>query len=257
MNIKMRFGEGSSPALHGNTLIVHWDHEDQSFIVALDKRTGKQLWRKERDEVTSWSTPLIIEHGGTTQVIVSATGRVRSYNLKTGKVLWECGGMTRNVIPMPVVGNGMVYVTSGFRGSALLAIRLSAAKGDITDTSAVVWRHGADTPYVPSPLLYGDALYFLKVNSEVLSCINAATGEALYSRQRLDGVQGVYASPVAASGRIYIAGRNGVTAVIRHGPRYELLSSNKLDDGFSASPAIVGREIFLRGRKSLYCIARE
>ena len=257
MNIKMRFGEGSSPALHGDTLVVHWDHEDQSFIVALDKTTGDQLWRAERDEITSWSTPLVVEHEGTTQVIVSATGRIRSYDLKTGKVIWECGGMTRNVIPTPVVDNGMVYVTSGFRGSALLAIRLSAAKGDITDTQAVVWRHGKDTPYVPSPLIYGDALYFLKVNSGVLSCLNAATGEEHYTGQRLDGVRSVYASPVAASGRIYIAGRNGVTAVIEHGSQYELLGTNKLDDGFSASPAIVGTEIYLRGHKSLYCIARD
>ena len=257
MNIKMRFGEGSSPALHGDTLVVHWDHEDKSFIVALDKRTGALLWRVDRDEVTSWSTPLIVEHEGMTQVIVSATGRIRSYDLKTGKVIWECGGMTGNVIPMPVVGNGMAYVTSGFRGSALLAIRLSAAKGDITDSKAVVWRYAKDTPYVPSPLLYDDTLYFLKLNKEILSCFDAVTGEAYYTRQSLEGVRGVYASPVAASGRIYIAGRNGVTVVLKHGPNYELLSSNKLDDGFSASPAILGKEIFLRGHKSLYCIARE
>ena len=257
MNIKMRFGEGSSPALHGDTLVVHWDHEDQSFIVALDKGTGEQLWRVERDEVSSWSTPLIVEYGGATQIIVSATKRIRSYDLKTGKVLWECGGMTGNVIPMPVVGNGMVYLASGFRGNALLAIRLSEAKGDITDTKAVIWRHDEDTPYVPSPLLYGDTLYFLRRNNEFLSCFNAATGKPHYAGQKLTGVRGVYASPVAASGRIYIAGRNGVTAVLKHGPKFEALASNKLDDGFSASPAILGKEIFLRGHKGLYCIARQ
>ena len=257
MNIKMQFGEGSSPALHGDTLVVHWDHEDQSFIVALDKNTGDQLWRADRDEVSSWSTPLVVEHEGTTQVIVSATRRIRSYDLKTGEVIWECGGMTGNVIPMPVVGDGLVYVTSGFRGNALVAIRLSQAKGDITDTPAVVWRHDKDTPYTPSPLFYRGALYFLKTNSAILSCFNAATGEAHYTGRHLDGVRDVYASPVAASGRIYIAGRTGVTAVIKEGPRYELLSSNTLDDGFSASPAVVGDEIFLRGHKSLYCIARD
>lgn len=185
MSTRNGFGEGSSPALHGNTLVVNWDHEGDSFIVALDKRNGKELWRVQRDEITSWSTPLVVTHESKPQVIVNATNRVRAYDLANGALLWECGGMTVNTIPSPVTADGVVYVTSGFRGSALLAIRLAEAKGDITGTPAVLWKYEQDTPYVPSPLLYGDKIYFLKVNSGILSCLNAKTGEEHYGPQRL------------------------------------------------------------------------
>ncbi|MBI1927213.1 PQQ-like beta-propeller repeat protein [Candidatus Poribacteria bacterium] len=257
MAIKMGFGEGSSPALYGEVVIVNWDHEGDSFITALDKKTGEERWRVERDERTSWSTPIVVEHNGRGQVITSATHRIRSYDLATGNLLWECGGMTDNTIPSPVTADGMVYVTSGFRGNALQAIRLAAASGDITGSEAIVWEYNRDTPYVPSPLLYGDALYFLKSNNGILSCFNAKTGEAYYGPQRLDGIREVYASPVGASNRVYIADRDGATLVIQHGPEFKVLAQNVLDDGFDASPAIVGNEIYLRGRKYLYCIASD
>ncbi|MFQ5640205.1 MAG: PQQ-binding-like beta-propeller repeat protein [bacterium] len=256
MQIKLGFGEGSSPALYGDKIVINWDHENQSFITALDKNTGKEFWKVDRDEGTSWSTPIVVEHDGKQQVIVSATKRIRSYDLATGKVIWECGGMTRNAIPSPVYADGIVYVTSGFRGSSLLAIRLADAKGDITDSNALVWKHDRDTPYTPSPLLYKDSLYFLKVNTQILSCFNAKTGEAYYNKQRLEGIQGVYASPVAAQNRVYFVGRNGTAVVVKHGPEPEVLATNTLEDGFDASPAIVGKEIYLRGNKYLYCIAK-
>ena len=171
-----------------------------SFIVALDKRTGEELWKVDRDESTSWATPIVVEHNGNPQVIVNATHRTRGYDLATGETLWECGGMTANTIPSPVTANGIVYVTSGFRGNALQAIRLDDAEGDITGAAAIVWDYGRDTPYVPSPLLYGDTLYFLKHNRGVLSAFNASTGEAYYGPERLEGISDVYASPVGASG---------------------------------------------------------
>ncbi|NUO81006.1 PQQ-binding-like beta-propeller repeat protein [candidate division KSB1 bacterium] len=257
MSTRNGFGEGSSPALHGNTLVVNWDHEGESFIVALDKRSGKELWRNKREEITSWSTPLVVTHEGKTQVIVNATNRVRAYDLASGAVIWECGGMTVNVIPSPVTAEGVVYVTSGFRGSALRAIRLAGAKGDITDSPAVLWKYDQDTPYVPSPLLYGDKIYFLKVNSGILSCLNAKTGASHYGPQRLEGVPSIYASPVAAAERVYVTSRDGMTLVIKHGPAFEVLASNKLNDEVDASIAIVDREIFLRGGKFLYCIAEK
>lgn len=257
MTIRLGFGEGSSPALYGDKLIVNWDHEGQSFIMALDKRTGTEIWRVNRDEITSWTTPLVVEHEGRPQVVTSATNRVRSYDLETGKLLWETAGMTLNTIPSPVAANGMVYLTSGFRGNALLAIRLSEAEGDITDTEAVVWKLDRDTPYVPSPLLYEDTLYFLKSNSGILSCFNARTGKAYYGQQRVEGLETVYASPVGVAGRVYIADREGTTVVIEHGSEYKVLSRNKLDDGFDASPAIVGNEIYLRGHQYLYRISEE
>ena len=257
MTIKLGFGEGSSPALHNDYLVINWDHERQSFLVALDKRTGKVRWKVKRDEKSSWSTPLIIDVNGSPQIITSATHRVRGNDLKTGALIWECGGMTDNVIPTPISNNGTLYVTSGFRGNALLAIRLSAAEGDITNSDAVLWRHDRDTPYTPSPLLYGNHLYFLKGNNGILTCLNAETGAPFYGPQRVEGMGDIYASPVGVDGRVYIVGRNGTTLVINHGNEYEVISRNVLDDEFSASPAIVGNEIYLRGRNALYCIAED
>lgn len=255
MQIKMGFGEASSPALHGDRLVVNWDHEGSSFIVALDKKTGKELWRVPRDEKTSWATPLVVESGGRTQVITSATGKVRAYDLATGELIWHATGMTANAIPTPVYADGLVFLTSGFRGNALMAVRLADAKGDITNSPAVVWRYDRDTPYVPSPLLSGDQLYILKSNSGVLTAFDAKTGRKLYGEQRLEGVPNVYASPLGVAGRIYVAGRDGGVAVIQQGPEFKQIATNQLDDGFDASPVAVDNELYLRGRRFLYRIS--
>lgn len=256
MQIKLSFGEGSSPALYGDILVVNWDHEGDSFIVALNKKTGEEIWKLDRNEKTSWSTPLILEHGGKTHVIVSATNRVKSYNINTGEVLWEVGGMTGNVIPHPVYSNNIIYVMSGFRGNALLAINLDMASGDITDSDAIVWQYSEkETPYTPSPLLYGDTLYFLRRNDGYLSCFDAATGKIHYAGQKLEGIKQTYVSPVGASERVYVTGQSGVTIVINRGPDFKILATNSLDDEFSASPAIVDKEIYLRGHRHLYRIS--
>lgn len=255
MSTRRGFGEGSSPALHGNTVVVNWDHEGDSFIVAVDKRTGEELWRRNRDEPTSWSTPVVIEGAGKTQVVVSATNRVRSYDLASGELLWECGGQTANAIPTPVFGHGLLFAMSGFRGEACRAIRVSDATGDVTEGPAVAWRYDQDTPYVPSPLLYGTQLYFVKKNTGILTSLDALTGKPHFSRERIDGIEGVYASPVGADGRVYLAGRRGTTVVFEHGPQFKVLATSTLDDGFDASPALAGDELYLRGHKHLYCIA--
>lgn len=255
MRTRLGFGEGSSPALHGDRVFVIWDHEDDSFMVALDKKTGEEIWRRDRDEMTAWTTPLVVEHGGRTQVITSATNRVRSYDADTGDPIWQTTGMTLNAIPSPVYANGVVYLTSGFRGSKLLAVRLEGAEGDITGTDNVVWSVDRDTPYVPSPLLHDGVIYFTKSNSGILSAFDAASGEALYANQRLGPVRNIYASPVAVGDRVYFASRDGEFLVARAGPTFEVLAESELDDRFDASPAIVGDEIYLRGRNNLYCIA--
>jgi len=255
MQTRRAFGEGSSPALSGNTILVNWDHEGDSFIIALDKQTGEKIWRQDREEITSWSTPLVVEHAGRHQVIVNATGRVRSYDLKNGAVIWEAGGMTVNVIPTPVHVDGLVIATSGFRGNALLAIQLDGAEGDITGTESIVWSLDRDTPYTPSPLLYGDQLYFLKTNDGILSSYDSRTGDKYFGPVRLDQVPNIYASPVGASGRVYITGRDGGTMVIENGPEFKVLAVNELDDGFDASPALVDKEIYLRGNSHLYRIS--
>lgn len=257
MSTRLGFGEGASPALFGNTLVVNWDHEGKDFIVGLDAKTGKQQWRNDgRDEPTTWATPLVVVHEGKPQVVTSGTNRVRSYDLATGTLLWEGEGLTANAIPSPVSAGDMVYLTSGFRGNALLAVRLAEARGDITGTPAVAWRYDHDTPYVPSPLLYRDGLYFLKSNSAVLTRLDARTGQPSYA-ERLAGMSNVYASPVAAGGRIYVAGRDGVTDVLEAGPRLKILATNVLADGFDASPAVVDGEIYLRGEKHLYRISQD
>jgi outer membrane protein assembly factor BamB len=248
------FGEGGSPALHGDTLIITWDHEGDDFITALDKKTGKELWKQTRDEKTTWATPFIIEADGKAQVIASATGKVRSYDLTTGKVLWECAGLGSNVIPTPVTDGGLLFAMSGHREPALLAIKLGRT-GDLTTTDAVAWKIQRGTPYVPSPLLLDGKLYFFSGNNATLSCFEAASGKPLIDGERLQGPSGFYASPVSASGRIYLAGRNGTSLVLKPSDKVEVLATNKLDEKFDASPAVVGNELFLRGHEFLYCLA--
>lgn len=250
------FGEGNSPALHGNILVVNWDHEGEDFIVAFDKTSGRELWRTPREEKTTWTTPFIVTHEGKTQVVVCASNRIRSYELETGKQLWECGGMTANVIPTPVSDFGFLYAISGFRGNALLAIQLGKS-GDLTDTDAIAWRHAKSTPYVPSPLLYGQRLYFTAGNNAILSCFDAKSGKALYTEQRVEGPGGFYASPVAANGRVYLVGRNGTSVVLKDSDQYEVIATNTLADKFDASPAIAGNDLFLRGHQHLYCIGEK
>ncbi len=257
MQTKHGHGEGSSPALYGDILVVNWDHEGQSFVAAYDKRSGKQRWSAARDEVTSWATPIVVEHAGKPQVIISGTHRVRGYDLTTGAVIWECGGLSANIVASPVAADGMVYAGSSYDKRALLAIRLDGAKGDITETDRVLWRRKRGTPYVPSPLLYGNSLYFLRHYQGILSRVDTTTGEDKGGPFRLGGLRDIYASPVAAANRIYITDRVGTTLVISHDDNPSVLAQNRLDDSFSASAALVGSEIFLRGEKYLYCIAEE
>lgn len=256
MKSRNGFGEGASPALAGNLLIVPWDHQEQSFIVALDKKTGAEVWRKNRDEVSTWTTPLIVEVGGRLQAVLTASKRSRSYDTATGELVWEASGLTGNVIPTPVTGHGMVYVMSGFQGNSIQAIKLTA-RGDITDTDSIVWSTRKSAPYVASPVLSGERLYMSKGTDAYLSCLNALTGEAYYQDQPLEGLRGLYASPVAANGLLYIAGRNGTVIVVKDATKYEVVATNKLDDPIDASPVIVGRELFLRGHEFLYCIAEK
>jgi outer membrane protein assembly factor BamB len=256
MQTRNGFGEGASPAIHGDTMVVTWDHEGPDFVVALDTASGKERWRKDRDEPTTWATPLVITGEGAPQVVVPGTNRVVSYDLATGAERWRSAGLTMNAIPSPVYADGVVYVTAGFRGNALQAIRVKDAKGEVPGTPALLFRYDKDTPYVPSPLLYRGQLYFLKSNSGVITSLDAKDGSLRFS-ERLEGVPNVYASPLGAAGRVYVAGREGSVAVLAAGPKLEVLATNKLDDGFDASPVAVGRELYLRGRKHLYRISAD
>ena len=166
------------------------------------------------------------------------------------------GGQTTNVVPTPVSGHGLLIAMSGFRGSAVQAIR-SARPATSPAPTSVVWSYNKGTPYVPSPLLYGDELYFYGGNNAMLSIFDAKTGQRHVESERLPGLGGVYASPVGAAGRIYLTGRDGAFLVLKSGPKVEVLGTNKLDDQFDASPAVAGKELYLRGHRSLYCIAEK
>jgi outer membrane protein assembly factor BamB len=253
---KMDFGDGSSPILYGNILFLLRDQEGQSNLLAMDKGSGEIIWEVERDEVSSWSTPLLVEYNGAPQLITSASALIRSYDPETGKVLWSCGGMTSNVIPSPVYADGIVYLMSGYRGNAILAIDLSKASGDITGTDAIVWSYDKNTtPYTPCPVLMDGKLWFLKANNGSLTCLNAKDGTEYYANETLEGIRNIFTSPVAVADRLYIVGTNGVTYVVKAGEEFEVLAENTLEDNFIASPVIIGNDLFIRGYHALYCIS--
>jgi outer membrane protein assembly factor BamB len=253
LNTRLGWGEAVTPVVHGDALLLNWDQEADSALYCLDARTGRTRWKADRDEKTSWNTPLVVEYRGRAQVVVNGTTRIRSYDLETGEPLWQCGGMTVNAIPSAVAGDGVVYCVSGYRGAAAAAVSLDA-RGDVTGTDRVLWRYGRGTPYVPSPLLLGDRLYFTQTNEPLLTSLDVRTGKPVLDRERLPGLGTLYASPVAAAGRVYLVDRDGTTLVLKAGDRLEVLATNRLGDPVDASPAAVGRQLFLRGEKNLYCI---
>jgi outer membrane protein assembly factor BamB len=256
LSTRNAFGEGSTVAIAGDTVIALADHEGESKILAFDKLTGEPLWDGDRDELTSWATPIPVEVDGRVQVITSATNLIRAYDAKTGEIIWTCAGQTANVIPTPVLGFGNVYCTSGYRGSALQAIKLGG-KGDLTGTDAVLWEVNEGTPYVPSPLLHGGNIYLSSGNKAQISCYDAKTGKPYFVKQQLEGLNDLYASPVGVADRVYWVGRDGTAQVIKASDTYEVIATNKLDDPIDASPAIVGDELYLKGKTHLYCIAKQ
>jgi outer membrane protein assembly factor BamB len=248
------FGEGSWPTLEGNTLLLLFDHEGDSFLAALDKSTGRELWRVNRnDGNTNWSGPVVIAYAGKKQVIVSATRKVHAYDFETGKPLWEVAGLGQNTVPAPVSDGSMVFVMSGFRNPNLLAVKLGGT-GDLTGTEAVVWQNQKGNAYTPSPVLAGGKLYVL-TDSGMLSCFDAKTGTAFYQQQRLPKPYNFKASPVAAGGKLYLASEEGDVIVVKLGEKFEVAATNTLDGQiFIASPAVIDGEIYLRGQNTLFAI---
>jgi outer membrane protein assembly factor BamB len=255
-NVKTRlsFGEASSPVVARGRLVLVRDNEESSRILVLDAVTGELKWQADREEVSAWATPLVTEYQGRWQVVTNASARVRSYDLETGELIWECGGQVANVIPSPMRHGDNVICMSGYKGSAAFSLPLDA-RGNITDTDKIGWRYDRDTPYVPSALLYDNRLYFSKLNTAIFTMLDATTGQPIVAASRLQGVANVYASPVAAAGRVYIVGRDGSAVVLKQGDELQTLATNKLDDGIDASPAIIGNSLLLRGHKYLYHIA--
>jgi hypothetical protein len=250
------FGEGTSLTVDGDNLIVVWDHQGDSFIMNLDTATGDEKWKVSRDEPTTWGTPFITEYDGKKQIVTTGTNKVRSYDITNGELIWECGGLTSNPIPSPFRYQDNVFLTSGYRGNAFLSIPLNA-KGDITGSDKIAWSYNQDTPYVPSPTLYGDQVYFLKSRDTIITSLNAKDGSVVYSNERLDLRGGAYASLGAANGYIYVNSREGDTAVIKAGDKMEVVAVNKIGETLDASPVFVGNKLLLRGGNTLYCIAEK
>jgi outer membrane protein assembly factor BamB len=254
MRMRLQFGEGVAPALHGNLLIHPFDQERGSFVVALDKRNGKEVWRSNREEMSAWSTPLIADHKGKKQAVISATNKVRGYDPDTGKVIWECAGLGSNVIPQPVQHNDTVLVMSGHRDPKLMAVRLGR-EGDLTGTDAILWSQTRGVSYTPSPVLHDNKLYLLTDNA-MLSCFNATTGEPYYHQKRLPQADNFKASPIGADGKLYLASESGVVSVIKMGEQFEVIAQNTFTDHFFvASPVVAEGELYLRSKTHLFCVS--
>jgi outer membrane protein assembly factor BamB len=256
MKMRLGFGEGTAPLLFGDRLVHIFDHEDGSFIVALDKRTGKELWRVPREERSSWSTPYAMEHAGRKQVVVSGTTRVRSYDAENGKVIWEAGGLGANVIPVPVSQDGVVYVMSGYRDPRLMAIKLGK-EGDLTGTDSILWSQTRGLAYTASPVLYENKLYVVTDNG-LITAFNATTGEPHYAQVRLPKSYNLKASPVGANGKLYVATEDGDVVVVKMGEKFEVIATNTLEDQvFIATPVVAAGELYLRAQNHLFAISQK
>jgi len=256
MRMAGKYGEGSSPVLVDNAVVVLADHEGQSKITAYEKNTGNILWQNERREISSWGTPISTKINGRTEIITSASNAIRSYNLADGSVIWQCSGLTNCAAASPVIADGIAYFSTGFRGISTIAIELGH-EGDLTDTDAVRWSSRRVGTNVPSPLVYDNRLYVFRGYSPNLSSFDATTGEEIMPRERLSGLKEVYASPLAVNGNIYICSRNGATAVLKSGDTIDVVAVNQLDETLDGSPVVIGDTLFLRGRSHIYCIAEE
>jgi outer membrane protein assembly factor BamB len=247
-------GTATSPILFNDLVIVQADEENAvaSFIVALDKKTGKEVWKTPRKIQVSWSTPLLVRTATRTELIASGTEAVISYDPATGKELWRHKGLESNAIPSPVANNEMVYLVAGFPAKIAYAIRLGQS-GDLTGTPNVPWKYEKGTAYVPSPILYGDYLY-LTTDRGILTAIDAKTGEVKYEGGRIPIPATFTASPVAFEGKILMTSEDGDTFMIKAGPKHEILGTNSVGEAVYASPAIADGRIYIRGEKNLYCI---
>lgn len=248
-------GPGTSPVLFENLLILQADQEygEGSFIAAVDKKNGKEVWRVERDQRRSWATPLLIKTSQRTELVTSGPNKIISYDPATGRELWRAPGVISNPIPSPVTGQGLVFVTAGSDAKRAFAIRLGGS-GDLAGTTNVVWSYEKGTAYVPSPILYNEYLYLI-TDAGAITCLEAATGKVIY-QTRIPMAASFTASPVAFEGKIMFVSEDGDSFILKAGPVPEILNANGLGEPVYASPAIVAGRILIRGQSNLYCIAK-
>ena len=256
------WGTASSPVTYGDTVLIQCDNQRQSFLVALDKKTGDEVWRVDRDEKTNWSTPYLWKNRAREELVVAGGTKMRSYAPATGKLLWEMAGSGRTSVS-PVGNEEMLFVDSvkSFQGSPgrFAAIR-PGASGDIslqageTTNEFVAWSMILRSYRNSSPLLYRNCVYMLEQSRGIVRCFDAKTGKLNY-QERLPGSSGFAASPWANDDKIFLLDDAGLTTVLAPGPQYKLIRSNRLSDGIVwSSPAVAGDRLLIRGREHLYCI---
>ena len=258
------WGTAASPVLHQGRLYFQNDTDESSFLLALDGRTGKTVWKVPRAEVSSWATPYVWEHAGRTEIITAATGKIRSYDLE-GKLLWQLGPMSSIAIPTPFSKFDLLYLSSGYVGDQVrpvYAVKPGAA-GDIslkpgeTSNGSIAWSLPQGGPYNPSPIVYGD-IYYTLFDRGFLTAHDARTGKEIYTKVRLDPAAGAFtASPWAYNGKLFAMSEDGVTYVIQAGPEYKLLGRNDLAEFTMASPAMHRGSVLIRTATSLYRIAQD
>jgi outer membrane protein assembly factor BamB len=261
---RMGWGPAASPVLHKGRVYIVNDNDEKSFLVAVDGRTGDEVWRVSRDEKSNWATPFVWENEKRTEIVTPGTGKVRSYSLD-GRLLWELGGMSVITIPTPSAQDGMLYVSSGyvmdFKHRPVFAVR-PGARGDITlksgetKNTSIAWCQKMAGPYNPSPVVYGNYVYVL-YDLGLLACYDARTGKKVYKKQRLPGNPKCTASPLAADGKIYCLSEDGDTYVVQAGSEFKVLGRNRLDDMCLATPAAVRGSLVIRTATKLYRIGRK
>lgn len=249
-------GTAGSPLLYKDRIILYQDHRGGSaggaFVAAFDTKTGKTLWRSQREESVGWGTPIAVRAGDHDEIIVSSQRRVYAYDPVSGGELWRCGGNLFEVIPTPVVGHGLIFCSSG-RAGPTLAIR-PGGRGDVTDTH-VLWKSPKGSPFVPSPLLYGDYLYLVNDMASIATCLEAATGRVMWQGRLGEARrEGFSASPVGVDGKVFFTNDEGETFVLKAGPEFVLLRVNRLNAPTLASPALVDGRWYFRTDRELIAI---
>jgi len=255
MMMRYSFGEGSAPVVHGDTLLLNCDQEEQSYLLALDKNTGRERWRSNHDGLSTWAPPLVTEVDGLTQVITPGE-TTRAHDLETGDIIWSVEGLGTNAIPTPLRQDDFILLMTGHRNPNLMAVRLGG-EGDLTGTEAVMWTNRRGNAYTPSPVLH-EGVYYVLSDRGFFTAFDAHTGETFYQQQRIPDLTQFKASPVAASSRLYVAGENGIVTVLKLGKEFEVLARNSMgaDEMFIASPVVVGDTLLLRGQSDLYAVGR-
>jgi hypothetical protein len=255
------WGIGSSPIIWKHLVIVQCDIQKNSFIAAFDVATGAPVWRTAREEIPSWSTPAIFEHDGRTELVTQATTFTRGYEPATGKELWRLSGNSEITIPTPIVGPGFIIVTNGYRGVQPIYAIKPGAGGDITPKDGqtqgpfISWSTNRGGPYIPTPVIYRDHLYVVQVNG-VLAAYDVRTGQRVY-QERVGAGGSFSASPVAADGKLYLSSEDGDVFVVKAGPAFELLATNRVGQVVMATPAISDGTLFIRGLKDVIAIKQK